>query len=73
MYAFKRDDELSEKGTWRPSSDKAIIACASCGNFGGLGKHEISPEGRITPSIVCPWSPCTFHDYGILEGWRPRD
>lgn len=73
MYIFKRDDELSEKGTWRPSSGKAISSCPGCGYLGGLHKHDIAPDGTVTPSMVCPWAPCTFHDMGRLEGWRPRE
>lgn len=69
MYLFKHDNELSEYGAWRRSSDKAIISCPLCGHFGGLHKHSIDSDGKVNPSIVCPWAPCTFHDYGALEGW----
>jgi hypothetical protein len=71
MHVFKHNPELEAKGEWRRSSDKAITSCPLCGHFGGLGRHEIDEAGKVTPSLVCPWAPCTFHDWGVLEGWTP--
>jgi len=72
MTVFDHDEDLSKPGQWRHSSEKAIISCPVCGHFGGLGNHTIAADGTVTPSLVCPWAPCTYHDMGRLEGWSER-
>jgi len=52
----------------RPNA--AIISCPECGGVFCIGHvHNINGEGRVTPSVVCPFTPCPFHQYVILEGW----
>lgn len=73
MVEFEHNEELEGKGQWRYSSRNALITCPLCGNFGGLRKnHTIDADGRVYPSLVCPWAPCKFHDDGILKDWKPR-
>jgi len=31
--------------------------------------HAISEDGTVTPSIVCPHRPCSWHIHGRLMGW----
>lgn len=42
----------------------------------GIGKdvgHTISANGEVKPSVVCPKKDCNFHEYIILEDWKPSD
>jgi hypothetical protein len=36
-----------------------------------LGKrvHTVADDGTVSPSLVCPFAPCTFHEFVKLEGW----
>ena len=72
-WVFKRDDSATPaKGTWSPTKTtegpSAIIVCPMCGVSGALN-HAILPNGDVNPSLVCPTTGCTFHEYGMLEGW----
>lgn len=62
------------KGTWKrvKKSDgnfSAMIACPECGQEGSISNHAITPDGTVTPSVVCGYDKCTFHDYVKLDGW----
>lgn len=35
--------------------------------------HDIAPDGRVSPSVVCPFEGCDFHDHVVLEGWSGKD
>ncbi len=67
-------NERSAPQTWWPirqgGRKSAMIVCPKCGCEAPLD-HEIAADGTITPSLVCPYEPCDFHDWGRLEGWEP--
>lgn len=72
------DQEIPNAGEWCyvtihsiPERREAAIGCPLCGCHARLG-HEIDDKGVVTPSLVCPHTPCTFHDWGILEDWDPN-
>lgn len=71
MVELRRDNEL-KPGTWKPvyvdMKRTAKLACPGCGNAAVLD-HEIAPDGTVTPSVECPFEPCTFHDDVKLLGW----
>lgn len=35
----------------------------------GTRGHDITTEGVVSPSVVCPHAPCSWHVYVKLEGW----
>ena len=35
-----------------------------------LSRHDIAADGAVKPSIVCPEEACTWHVWGLLEGWN---
>lgn len=49
------------------------LICPDCGKSSTLwcpvGGHGIAEDGTIDPSVVCPFEPCTFHEWVKLEGW----
>jgi hypothetical protein len=51
----------------------AELCCPGCGNVGMLGhNHTVAAGGVVHPSDVCPYPPCTFHDFVVLDDWdRP--
>lgn len=59
-------------GTWKglhtPFGRKASFTCPDCGQTGSLADHSIHDDGRVDPSVVCPYD-CTFHEFIVLEGW----
>lgn len=57
-------------GEWIKLSDgNAMIACPKCGGEAPLD-HSVAADGTISPSLVCPYTPCDFHEWGRLEGWE---
>jgi hypothetical protein len=76
--ALKHDPELvygveDRPGRWRGvvQDDKrtAIMSCPKCSGIASLNEHEIAAQGQVSPSVVCPFRGCTFHDHVLLEGW----
>lgn len=62
-----------EPGTWwhvhSSAGWSAMIVCPKCGGEAPLD-HDIAADGTITPSLVCPYDPCDFHEWGRLDGWE---
>jgi hypothetical protein len=61
-------------GTWirwlyLPGRVTAALRCPSCGRVFCLAEHRIATDGRVSPSVVCPYPPCAFHVFMKLEGW----
>lgn len=49
----------------------AELCCPDCGKVGSLGSnHVVASNGTVSPSDVCPFSPCTFHEMIFLDGWN---
>lgn len=67
-------DEDDKRGTYRTGKDKntgyvyVTLCCPGCGLPASLN-HAIDAQGNITPSLVCPYNPCTFHEFGKLDNW----
>jgi len=72
IRSFPQDNE-HKPGTWKglktPDGRKASFTCPKCGGFGSLTDHDIAPDGTVTPSVVCPYDGCDFHEFIKLEGW----
>lgn len=51
----------------------AEICCPGCGKVALLGSnHTVTDDGTVQPSDVCPFPPCTFHEFIQLDDWaRP--
>jgi hypothetical protein len=47
----------------------ASVECPKCGNMYYLD-HTISDDGNVTPSLVCPFDNCDFHEFVVLEDWK---
>jgi hypothetical protein len=47
------------------------FCCPDCGLCGALDDHEISPDGTVVPSVVCPNDECDFHETVRLQGYEP--
>lgn len=62
-------------GTWtikhtdNPETDVPVVHCKSCSGGIVLAKHihTIDDDGRVRPSIGCPW--CGWHVFAWLQGW----
>lgn len=82
------NDAPTERGTYRrireywadycesrgkPNTFWAEICCPGCGVVGMLGSnHRVTDDGVVSPSDVCPYPPCTFHVFIVLDDWaRP--
>lgn len=69
------DRKIPRAGEWcfvisYSKKREPAIGCPNCGCHARLD-HEIAADGTITPSIVCPFKDCDFHNWGVLEGWKP--
>jgi hypothetical protein len=62
------------KGEWRGARIRkhrsALVCCPNCGKIGSLTKHTIDPDGRVFPSLVCPFGNCDFHEFVKLADWK---
>ena len=70
-----RRDGVMRKGEWRGgqktgSERTALVCCPGCGRISTLSKHTIDPDGTVTPSLVCPFPHCDFHDMVKLADWK---
>ncbi len=69
--------------TWRNWIDRdfarkadvhtACVTCPNCGNPMSLKEHTIAANGAVSPSLVCPTEGCQFHEFVILEEWKPNE
>ena len=48
----------------------AMVACPGCGQLASLSEHAIAADGTVSPSLICPYDGCSFHEWVRLEGWR---
>lgn len=61
---------LEWRGGMLPSGKRtASITCVN-GHIASLSKHAISESGEVSPSVVCPYDDCGFHEFVILQGWQ---
>ena len=65
-----RRDGVMRKGEWRDTDKGALVCCPGCGKIGSLAEHTIDPDGTVTPSLVCPFAHCDFHDMAKLADWQ---
>ena len=61
---------LPARSSLEPTQRTANVSCPTCGQVASLSGHSIAADGMVTPSLVCPYPGCTFHEYVKLEGWR---
>lgn len=56
-----------------PRSDRcgwAILCCPGCKRLMTIGRnHQVDASGRVSPSLVCPFAPCSFHEFVVLDAW----
>lgn len=82
--SFRRaaDGERMDPCTWKPvrrshldprASAEPWTAAAVCANDHACvySEHAVAPDGTVTPSVVCPYDNCGFHEMVKLEGWPP--
>ena len=61
---------------WQWGSDPpihtALVTCAN-GHTGTVAPHvhKIATDGLLTPSWVCPFEGCSWHEFAQLDGWQP--
>ena len=62
--------------TWQPTYKSynrgvpgAVIVCVN-GHVGNLDDHEITTDGYVRPSVVCPEDGCDWHEMIQLVEWE---
>jgi hypothetical protein len=78
VILIKRDLETDPEKwcaplTWRWAKDNEgmrhpIIVDSFRHNM-QISKHTIAPDGTVSPSVVCDYKGCTFHEFIKLEGY----
>jgi hypothetical protein len=48
----------------------AVVYCPKCDRPLSLLKHRIAEDGTVSPSVVCSWEGCNFHEHIKLVGWN---
>ena len=78
MITLKQGEPWYAKGVWKGAKmieddgtvkRTANVSCPECGITASLSRHTIAADGKVTPSLVCPYGGCSFHDHVVLEGW----
>lgn len=73
MIEFQNNKDETIVNTWRPvkllNGDIAPALTDSNGDVFGIETHIISDDGKVSPSVVCPYE-CGFHDFVNLIGWK---
>jgi hypothetical protein len=62
------DGTAPAKAHWWPWHGTAMLSCPN-GHIASLRDHEIAVDGTVTPSVVCPWDGCNFHQSLRLLEW----
>jgi hypothetical protein len=73
MITLHYDQKLSQPLTWAGGKNEhGRTALAKCGNghISSLSGHTIDDKGHVTPSLVCPYDECNWHEVVTLEGWN---
>lgn len=61
--------EPGEKHGWFSFGKVPMLSCMDCGKQARMARHNVSEDGTVHPSIVCPFNGCTSHIWGKLEDW----
>jgi hypothetical protein len=70
---YPKDDAL-HNGTWNLYEHDGLFSVMfkdTFGHIGSLTDHQISEDGIVSPSVVCPKDGCSYHEHIRLEGWVP--
>lgn len=70
-HELKRGEWMDWRwGAAPPYRGAAVVACPSCGRPFSLSPeiHVIAEDGEVSPSVVCPYRPCSFHEFVRLAG-----
>lgn len=76
MLEIPFGDPENESGVWKggkrgDGQRTAILSCPMCRQPAPLSDHTIEPDGMVSPSVVCPFQGCSFHEHLKLIGWIP--
>lgn len=75
VQIIPRGTVWGDPGTWRglqtADGRSASVTCPECGESATLTGHDISDDGTVTPSVVCPHDGCSWHAWVKLDGWAP--
>lgn len=62
------DDNLAP-GTWTLVDGQPAHRCPQCKVASVMTNHSVDADGMVNASMAC-FAPCTFHIWGILDGWK---
>lgn len=72
---YDENDPLNGQGrlTWRPFGQNVMFVCPN-GHDGLLWNpdHTVAEDGTVSPSVVCPYDGCDFHEFVRLLDWPYR-
>ena len=56
---------------WYRQRYVAEMSCPTCGKSLMMSRavHSVDAAGTVSPSMVCPYPPCGFHEFIQLEEW----
>lgn len=60
---------MMQPGRWKAWGKSVMVSCPECGQMATL-QHDIDSDGKVTPSLECPYQGCAFHDFVILADWE---
>lgn len=72
MIAIHKSKGKREKGTYTFTNKGITLTCPSCGKASRLDPkiHTVDDNGRVLPSLQCPYDLCIFHDFVTLLDWK---
>jgi len=68
----QNSDYLPEtwKGLKLAEGGRSASATCANGHTCSLTDHTINEDGTVSPSLVCPYEGCEWHENVKLEGWQ---
>ena len=66
----KETDQDIKPPYWVHMGGQTVVLTCANGHSGTLD-HTVMVNGLVNPSVVCPEDGCDYHEFVMLEGWKP--
>ena len=71
LARFDQDEHTPLTWGWSGEGKGVRVLLARCanGHVSSFMDHDVDGDGVVSPSMVCGYPDCGWHEFGILEGW----
>lgn len=58
---------MAQPLSWWRSNKNVWMVCAN--GHPAILDHDITTDGEVSPSVVCPENGCSFHEWVVLDAY----